>query len=344
MSEKSDNISTIFDKCEAEYNELDNSSLRPNDSEYKNLVNGLLEKFIKLDQLANNLSLFSDNEFFEELSTPSIKLLVLQYYLAHLKLKLNDNKRKQNLEDSKKLFLAFLNLVDNYDLLDKEDKARKEAFESGDNVGPIKLENRDTKIARFKREKSLEQDIKELQSKLDNSIELEADDDKDDVLRDLLTSKTKLFISKSFNEITSIAQELDVLSMMPPPSSSDSQKTSNEDNEWRLDNLSKLNQNGALMDKSGKPLRPFVITGKQQELRDQVFRQSWRLPTMTIDDYLQKQMEMGNVLQGGGERPTKAEVDDNDYDALDKETYKKREEDEFKDNNPRGWGNRGNKG
>jgi hypothetical protein len=251
MSENSDNISTIFDKCETEYNELENSGLKSSESEYKNLVNGLLEKFIKLDQLANSLSLFSDNEFFEELSTPSIKLLVLQFYLAHLKLKLNDN-RKQNLEDSKKLFLAFLNLVDNYDLLDKEDKARKEAFESGDKVGPIKLENRDTKIARFKREKALEQDIKELQSKLDDSVELEADDDRDDVLRDLLTSKTKLFISKSFNEITSIAQELDVLSMMPPPSSSEGQKTNIEDNEWRLDNLSKLNQNGALMDKSGK--------------------------------------------------------------------------------------------
>lgn len=45
-----------------------------------------------------------------------------------------------------------------------------------------------------------------------------------------------------------------------------------------------------------------------------------------------------------GEPPEKEETDDNDYEALDAETMKKREWDEFVEANPRGAGNRGNKG
>jgi hypothetical protein len=47
------------------------------------------------------------------------------------------------------------------------------------------------------------------------------------------------------------------------------------------------------------PLRPFVITSKRQELRDQVFRPGWALPTMTIDEYLQQEEERGNHIKGG---------------------------------------------
>lgn len=45
-----------------------------------------------------------------------------------------------------------------------------------------------------------------------------------------------------------------------------------------------------------------------------------------------------------GEQPEKPPIDDNDYDALDAETMKKREWDEFVEANPKGAGNRGNKG
>lgn len=36
--------------------------------------------------------------------------------------------------------------------------------------------------------------------------------------------------------------------------------------------------------------------------------------------------------------PEKKEIDDNDEEAIDAETYKQREFDDFKDSNPRGWG------
>lgn len=70
---------------------------------------------------------------------------------------------------------------------------------------------------------------------------------------------------------------------------------------------------------------------------------------MSIDEYLQKEAERGNILSGGGPSSgqigDKKEKDDEEEDADDDEALrKKREWDEFKDDNPKGWGNRGNKG
>jgi immunoglobulin-binding protein 1 len=59
------------------------------------------------------------------------------------------------------------------------------------------------------------------------------------------------------------------------------------------------NATGPLLSKTGTPLRPFIITSKRQELKDQVFRPGWALPTMTIDEYLQQEEERGNHIKGG---------------------------------------------
>ncbi|KAJ1752139.1 Type 2A phosphatase-associated protein 42, partial [Coemansia sp. RSA 1824] len=92
----------------------------------------------------------------------------------------------------------------------------------------------------------------------------------------------------------------------------------------------------------GQPTRPFVLTNNRQMIKDQVFRPGWALPTMSVDEYLQQEQERGNIISGGGKEPEpKAEIDDNDYDALDAEVVKQREWDDFKDNNPRGAGNMG---
>src|SRR5690606_21764862 len=98
---------------------------------------------------------------------------------------------------------------------------------------------------------------------------------------------------------------------------------------------------GPLMDTQGRPLRPFVITNKRQELMKGVFRPGHNLPTMTIDEYLEQEGRRGNILSGGTEPPKKKEIDDNDEAAIDAETIKARNWDDFKDENPKGWGNRG---
>jgi immunoglobulin-binding protein 1 len=58
---------------------------------------------------------------------------------------------------------------------------------------------------------------------------------------------------------------------------------------------------------------------------------------MSIDEYLQKEMERGNFLQG-----TNPVVDNEE--SSEEDIIKARKWDEFKDHNPRGSGNRMNRG
>lgn len=55
-------------------------------------------------------------------------------------------------------------------------------------------------------------------------------------------------------------------------------------------------------------MQPFTIlpsTGLQNlsdraRLQSEVFRSSHRLPTMTIDEYLEEERQRGNIITGGG--------------------------------------------
>ena len=43
-----------------------------------------------------------------------------------------------------------------------------------------------------------------------------------------------------------------------------------------------------------------MITSARQDIRDKVFRYGHNLPTMTVDEYLAREFERGNVIKGGG--------------------------------------------
>jgi hypothetical protein len=85
-------------------------------------------------------------------------------------------------------------------------------------------------------------------------------------------------------------------------------KRDEEDDTWRLD----LNSNPRqvkprqLISGGGKVLRPFTIlpstnlASDRERLQGEVFRESWRLPTMTIDEYLAEEQRQGNIITGGG--------------------------------------------
>jgi len=81
-----------------------------------------------------------------------------------------------------------------------------------------------------------------------------------------------------------------------------------DDTTWRLD----LDSNPRrvkprqLISGGGKVLRPFTIlpstnaSSDRERLAGEVFRESWRLPTMTIDEYLAEEQRQGNIITGGG--------------------------------------------
>ena len=81
-----------------------------------------------------------------------------------------------------------------------------------------------------------------------------------------------------------------------------------EDNTWRLDMNGKPSrvQPRELISGGGRVLRPFTIlpsnagSSDRERLQSEVFRESWRLPSMTIDEYLAEEQRQGNIITGGG--------------------------------------------
>lgn len=153
-------------------------------------------------------------------------------------------------------------------------------------------------------------------------------------LRSYLLLLLNLHSLKASSSLESISQELSLLNSMPSPSEMELRRNNElderekarnrfgggEGDEWRL-TRSVGEEGGALMDKDGKPLRPFTITSgngnskvgasgsgqgpkaevsKREQLRNQVFQNGARLPTMSIDEYLEEEQRRGNILTGGG--------------------------------------------
>lgn len=154
-----------------------------------------------------------------------------------------------------------------------------------------------------------------------------------------------------------IAQELKILTLLPMSVSPQPQQMEADDRERnglrkdeyseRLDGSQLLNKDkaGPILDKDGKPLKPFTILGNREAFKNGVFKPGHSLPTMTIDEYLEAEKQRGGMIDGGGEQSGRApEPDEDDMDKADMETMKAREWDEFTEANPKGSGNTLNRG
>ncbi|PWN89696.1 TAP42-domain-containing protein [Acaromyces ingoldii] len=217
-------------------------------------------------------------------------------------------------------------------------------------------------------------------------------------LRSYLVMLLRLHAIRALNHIDSTLAELALLKNMPASAARDAAaragqerdmraqrqgqgQGSSGDDDWRIEQRFGASSSAPLLDPKGKPLRPFTILpsgsassssaaaagagqggvlNERQRLRDEVFRPSHRLPTMSIDDYLAEEQRRGNIIQGGGEasaqaptsteqRRARAEGDGGattrDADeAADEQRRRDMEWDDFTEANPRGQGNTMNRG
>jgi immunoglobulin-binding protein 1 len=175
-------------------------------------------------------------------------------------------------------------------------------------------------------------------------------------LRDLHLTHIALCTHESFQALESLVMETQILSDAPtslpqnPDSQEDLRRRQGARNDYseRLDRpLAELltSKTGPILDKSGRPLRPFTLLDSRQRLQQGVFRPDHNLPTMSIDEYLEEEKRRGGIIEGGGEKSgIRPQVDEDNYEKLDEETMKARTWDDFKDDNPRGSGNTLNRG
>lgn len=120
----------------------------------------------------------------------------------------------------------------------------------------------------------------------------------------------RLAIMKTIQELEMIRLEQELLAKAPPvgeyplaqgeEEDMRSRGTKNDGYSEKLDSIPNSIKGGALLSKDGKPLRPFTLVDKRQQVKDGVFRPGHNLPTMTIDEYLQEERRRGGIIEGGG--------------------------------------------
>ncbi|KAF9582397.1 hypothetical protein BGW38_000256 [Lunasporangiospora selenospora] len=348
MAEESSTLSQVFQKAESLYLGLQQSALPSNSDGYQATVNDSIRGFLRAVDMVRQLCLFSENEFVEDIGAKDLRFLLTEYYLGELFLKRTGDDRLSYLDQSKLHFDHFLHQCESHDILTPQDKKHLEQVTT--DAPRDAATRRADKIARFKREKDMQSRIEEFNKILgttSSSYDGELSTEMEEKYRDFVQLHIQYAIFQTMEQLVGIQQELPMLKKMVErknaSGSTDGRAAgrSQEDmQEARVDDSRIYNATGPLMDAQGKLLRPFVITNQRRELMQGVFRPGHSLPTMTIDEYLQQEVERGNVLSGGTD-PKKPEVDDNDEEAVDAETLKARAWDDFKDENPKGWGNRG---
>lgn len=357
------------------------SGLRQDSKQFQDQLNETIYKLINLrNKVFNELALFSENESLDDLTTTSIKFLSINYHLGLLGSKkqnvnndvlpLEANKLKiLYLQRSVQLYMQYLTMLDNYGILDKLLSQSIQAFE--DSMNP-KLDElykqpqsatdinnasvkREQKIAMNRQTGAIEAQLKELESQY-NQNQHEKDQDlssnDEELYRKLLIMKLKAYSYNSYNEIEQLLYEIELLQnfvkMVPADTVSQHSNKDAQTNDPTgfTDRLETINK--PILSKTGKVLRNFTLVDKKKQLQDKVKGFGQYGPTMSVEEFLEQEFESGRVLQGGEDELIQAQKDkeanEDNYDIDDKETYKAREWDEFKENNPRGSGNTMNRG
>lgn len=326
----------------------------------------LITKLRELLRLVNALALFSDNEELDDINTQDLRFLLVRPLLADVLLKqtvppgeTKDQERLALVKESIALFTEYLEMCEIFNLLKDQDKS----ILINQPVPVDAQAKRAAKIASFKREKETKAKLELLLQKASHSGLAKANSGKisdkgqeegeeakpasattgmdEEAERELTITVLDWWIIKAGENIGFAKQELELLEHAIKSRENNQNPRGNPDDAAQASTSSK--------NASKLSFKPFTIT------RDMIQRNMFgygysNLPTMTIDEFLKLEEERGNLLKGGGnDEESKRALEDKkireeeDPEENERATMKAREWDEYKDDNPRGLGNRYNR-
>ncbi|KAJ1825417.1 Type 2A phosphatase-associated protein 42, partial [Coemansia sp. RSA 2703] len=160
--------------------------------------------------------------------------------------------------------------------------------------------------------RAMQQSIAELEAKLSGNDATEGDDDDmEEVEREHAVKLIELKVYQVIDDIDMLHSEIEMAKQMEAMKLKNADQDKREGSaprgdkepDWRLDSQSYSQidpRTGKaahpILNSSGQPMRPFILTNDRQRIKDSVFRPDWALPTMTVDEYLQQEQERGNII------------------------------------------------
>lgn len=336
----------------------DNFHKDPNHVVFIKQYKSILSQLKDLSSKVTQLQLFSSNESVDDVSTENIKFLSVPYYLASFVGQYggfgsgkspDKHSRLATLLEADRQYLKFLHSLQDYSLLNKKQSHILDSFQNSSNPNLKELETgnpvtrRQEKIEAYKQEKAFKQALKIMQD--DEAME-SLDDE---VVRKIYIDQLKYFALKSFKDIEGNLMEVTLLqnyikyegnTPKITEVASDDKARKDKFNKGYTDKVESINK--PAIDSNGHVLRPFTIVPesmKRDQLQKSVQGTGQVLPTMTVEEFVDHELANGGMVAKSNTDNKKAEIKDNDYEAQDRETYKQREFDDFKDFHAKGSGN-----
>ena len=296
----------------------------------------------------------SKNEELADLATSALPFVALEHHIAIAMTRCMDHDRRLvRLERACALWEAFLQTCDRFELLSTEETKQLQALmeqEDSDEAPRFLSVSRDEKIARFRAKQQAEQMRSQLQALQQRRGRLQVSDDEvfdghdlDSLERSLALQQLAIAKIDAFDEWGSTLRELPLLRhrhknsgptndvRRPPPAS-----------QQKPLEVTRITQDAA-----------GALQVRKEVIQSQVFRPGWNLPTMSLDELAAREVA---DAQARDERQRKSEaaqqlaprrydqlikdgLDDN-ADLVDASAVLDRQWDDFKDENPRGSGNK----
>lgn len=284
----------------------------------------------RLSNAASQAALLSANEEIDEIPTTSLKYLLLPYLLAraHAQVQGEPHERHAELVESRRYLSAFFEKADRLRML--SERERDAALEDTPIHSVTPAERRDVKIARFKAEKEATRKLAVLREKAGA-----ADADDDEAERELVITVVQSAVRKALDMLDSTNQELEVL------------RFAVRQIEKGVDPREKAERarpKGPPPGLGGLPAT-FRIVSEKEKMKESVFRPSHSLPTYTVEEWGEIEMERAIKLEKEKkekdivEAKRKEEEDSDGDEAVDRETMEKREWDDWTDEHNKGSGN-----
>lgn len=308
--------------------------------------------FEQAQSFVETCQLFSDNETIDDIATVDLKYLLIPAYLAKIAISSECGlNRLQTFKRADILLREFLQTTSKYGLCDKhieevihgkssdDDKRTSIASINSDPMRVLEsaVQSRAEKIESFKKMKHLDDRINHLEQLINSGQQVE-----EETVREYYMKLIKRWISTSFDDLQNNVKPALLF-------------------EERNKGGQTLEERPIATEKSYKP---FTIV--RNELQKQVFGLGYPShPTVTVNEFIDEKFKnkelsfqtqkgvYSNSLQRYAEKPNllkeQEEQSDIEHDEKEdredvEELQRKRNWDEFKDNNPRGSGNRHNMG
>ncbi|KAI9912227.1 hypothetical protein PsorP6_009845 [Peronosclerospora sorghi] len=347
----------------------------PNSSAFQDQLAHALQYMKKCIHQRQLDGVLSSNERFFELQNTQLYALCIEYYLGMLTTKQvfiqpleetppQEKQRSAAIDHTRSVMyrLELLREADVFltEFLDRAEnsgiittKSRREQYERLENKQFSR--SRDEKIQRFQLQRQMEKKLNELRERRkERSLTSQGEgdkkhidelddeeDDEEDLEREQLLTFIQLSVIKCMEEQASVNQEKDMLeTMLKMNAASEKQDFFSESNRQ---SPPPQGQGIELMH-----INPNVEI-KRETIRSSVFKPGHRLPTMTLEEYADREladaMERQKREQDAPQAPRRYDQLEEDGDEdneilVDEATYKDRAWDDWKDANEKGIGNK----